>query len=148
MDETGLFPEPYAPYWSVWINRKGGAGVQSKYRLKRRNDFKRAFRGGSSVANRQFVLYRFRRRQPGPIRIGISVSRKVGNAVTRNRMKRLIKEITRQWVDDLPDQTDLIVIARKPATEMDFHQMQSSLRHVFQRARLLDGTPSEKRLSR
>ncbi|MDR6225366.1 ribonuclease P protein component [Desmospora profundinema] len=121
--------------------------MQSKYRLKRRNDFKRAFRGGSSVANRQFVLYRSRRRQPGPVRIGISVSRKVGNAVIRNRIKRLVKEITRQWVEDLPEETDLIVIARKPAAEMDYHQMKSSLRHVFRRAKLLDGS-AQKRSAR
>ncbi|PTM56907.1 ribonuclease P protein component [Desmospora activa] len=122
--------------------------MQSQYRLKRRGDFKRAFRIGSSVANRQFVLYRSRRRDAGPVRIGISVSRKVGNAVIRNRIRRLVKEITRQWVDDLPERTDLIVIARKPAADMDYHQMKSSLRHVFRRAQLLDRPPAKNGLLR
>ncbi|GGE06137.1 ribonuclease P protein component [Marinithermofilum abyssi] len=118
--------------------------MQKQYRLKRRNDFRRAFRTGSSAANRQFVVYRSPRREKGPVRVGISVSRKVGNAVTRNRIKRLVKEVVRQWVDDLPANTDLIIIARNPAAEMDYHQIQSSLRHVFHRAQLL---PKQKRPS-
>ncbi|OYD07915.1 ribonuclease P protein component [Paludifilum halophilum] len=111
--------------------------MQKEHRLKRRNDFRRAFRTGTSTANRQFVVYRSARKETGPVRIGISVSRKVGNAVVRNRIKRLAKEITRQWTDHLPKSTDIILIARKPAARMDYHQMKSSLRHVMKRAKLL-----------
>ncbi|SMO93877.1 ribonuclease P protein component [Melghirimyces algeriensis] len=110
--------------------------MQKEYRLRRRGDFRRAFRTGTSVANRQFVVYRSERRTGGPVRIGISVSRKVGNAVTRNRIKRLVKEITRSWMDSLPERTDIIVIARKPAADMDYHRMKSSLHHVFKKSRL------------
>ncbi|MFC4077229.1 ribonuclease P protein component [Salinithrix halophila] len=111
--------------------------MQRQYRLKRRNDFRRTFRIGTSTANRQFVVYRGRRAETGPVRIGISVSRKVGNAVVRNRIKRLVKEVTRQWVDRLPPNTDLILIARKPAAEMDYHQVKASLRHLLRKAKLL-----------
>lgn len=111
--------------------------MQKEYRLKRRNDFRRIFRIGTSTANRQFVVYHCVRREQGPTRIGISVSRKVGNAVVRNRIKRLIKEITRHWIDQLPEKTDIVLIVRKPAAQMDYHQMKSSLRHVFKRAKVL-----------
>ncbi|MBN2908088.1 ribonuclease P protein component [Polycladomyces sp. WAk] len=57
--------------------------MQKRYRLKRRNDFRRVFRAGMSVANRQFVLYVYDRGNDEPVRVGVSVSRKVGNAVTR-----------------------------------------------------------------
>lgn len=115
--------------------------MQKRYRLRRRGDFRRTFRKGTSVANRQFVVYRSVRKEEGPVRIGISVSRKVGNAVTRNRIKRLVKEITRRWVDSLPPDTDLILIARKPAADMDFHRMKSSLGHLMNKAGLFVKEP-------
>ncbi|SDY36431.1 ribonuclease P protein component [Thermoactinomyces sp. DSM 45892] len=114
--------------------------MQKEYRLRRRNDFRRVFRLGTSAANRQFVVYLSPRQAgagipPGP-RIGISVSKKVGNAVVRNRVKRLVKEVTRHWVPDLKKGTDVVIIARNPAATMDFYQVESSLRHVFKRAKL------------
>jgi ribonuclease P protein component len=111
--------------------------LQKRYRLKRRNDFRRVFRAGTSVANRQFVLYVYDRGNDEPVRVGVSVSRKVGNAVTRNRIRRLVKEVVRRWVDYLPNGVDLIIIARAPAAKMDYHQVKSSLRHVFSRAKVL-----------
>lgn len=122
--------------------------MQKEYRLRRRSDFRRTFRMGTSVANRQFVVYRRTRKEEGPVRIGISVSRKVGNAVTRNRIKRLVKEITRQWVDSLPPRTDLVLIARRPTADMDYHQMQSSLRHVMKKAQLFEKESVTKKTSR
>ncbi|SFX31146.1 ribonuclease P protein component [Thermoactinomyces sp. DSM 45891] len=114
--------------------------MQKEYRLRRRNDFRRVFRFGTSAANRQFVVYLSPRHAgtglpPGP-RIGISVSKKVGNAVVRNRVKRLVKEVTRHWVPDLKKGIDVVIIARNPAATMDFYQVESSLRHVFKRAKL------------
>ncbi|TCS95482.1 ribonuclease P protein component [Hazenella coriacea] len=110
--------------------------MQQEYRLKRRNDFRRVFRAGNSSANRQFVVYVSSRSDDGPPRIGISVSKKVGKAVVRNRIKRTVKEITRHWVPQLKPKTDIVIIARNPVAQMDYHQMESSLRHVFSRAKL------------
>ncbi|MBA4494114.1 ribonuclease P protein component [Paenactinomyces guangxiensis] len=115
--------------------------MQQEYRLKRRNDFRRVFRAGESFANRQFVVYVYLRREPGPTRIGISVSKKVGNAVVRNRIKRLVKEVAREWVPQLRKQVDIVVIARKPVAVMDYVQVKSSLRHVFTRAGVFESGP-------
>lgn len=117
--------------------------MQRKHRLKRRNEFKRVFTRGQSFANRQFVLYMFQRKTEGPFRIGISVNRRVGNAVTRNRLKRTIKEITRYWADYLKPQTDLVVIARKPTAEMDYHQIKKSLRHLFNKSKIFEHIPPQ-----
>ncbi|SEM83371.1 ribonuclease P protein component [Lihuaxuella thermophila] len=115
--------------------------MQQEYRLKRRNDFRRVFRAGESFANRQFVVYVFRRTEPGPSRIGISVSKKLGKAVVRNRIKRLIKEVTRHWIPVMKPRTDIVIIARMPAKDLDYHQIKSSLRHVFARAKLFEQNP-------
>ncbi|SHE86527.1 ribonuclease P protein component [Seinonella peptonophila] len=107
------------------------------YRLKARRDFRRVFRLGRSVANRQFVVF-LRYRRPGEhdsFRLGISVSRKVGKAVVRNRIRRRVKEVVRSWANELKHDVDLIIIVRKPAVDLTFQQVESSLRHVMKKAK-------------
>jgi ribonuclease P protein component len=94
------------------------------------------FRVGQSFANRQFVVISFLRPQAGPPRIGISVSKKVGNAVVRNRIKRCIKEINRQWIHELKPQTDIVIVVRNTVSQMDYPQIKLSLRHVLSKAKL------------
>lgn len=73
---------------------ESGAGRSRRGRLSRSGDFKRAYREGSSRASRYLVLYRFEREgsDDDSARLGVSVSRKVGDSVTRNRVKRVLKE--------------------------------------------------------
>lgn len=121
---------------------KGVLPLQEIHRLKKRKDFRRVFRKGQSFANRQFVIYIYPRPKEGPFRIGISVNRKIGNAVTRNRLKRRIKEITRHWAPYLKPQIDFVIIARKPSATMNYSQIQSSLRHLFNKSKIFHHIPS------
>ena len=84
-------------------------------RLSRSADFDRVFRNGRSHAGREFVLYVFPRGEDGPSRLGLSVSRKVGGAVDRNRVKRLIREGFSLESETLPAGTDAVVVARPGA---------------------------------
>src|SRR5436305_11601622 len=84
-------------------------------RLSRSADFDRVFRNGRSHAGREFVLYVFPRRQDGTPRLGLSVSRKVGGAVDRNRVKRLVREAFALERPRLPAGTDAVVVARGDA---------------------------------
>lgn len=137
----GLFIYPCNVLSFFWR----GILLQKKFRLKRREDFKKVFRIGRSTANREFVVYLFSRREPGPIRFGMSVSKRVGNAVVRNRIKRSVKEICRHWTVDMLSNADVVIIVRKPVATMDFKQMKSSLRHVFQRAKMFTKVPSSEK---
>lgn len=110
--------------------------MQAKHRLKKRNEFRQVFQKGRSYANRQFVLYIYKRKREGPFRVGISISRKVGNAVTRNRLKRMIKEITRHWATIMKPKMDLVIIVRKQAAGMNYQQVKGSLRHLFNKSNL------------
>jgi ribonuclease P protein component len=91
-------------------------------RLSRSAEFDRVRREGSSHANRFLVLYTFPRPEsgqlaPGP-RVGFSVSRKVGGAVDRNRVKRLLREAMGIEVERLPADADVVVVARPDAREL------------------------------
>lgn len=87
-------------------------------RLSRSADFDRVFRQGRSHAGREFVLYVFPRGEGDEPRLGLSVSRKVGGAVERNRVKRLLREAFAIDGDRLPAGTDAVVVARHEANAL------------------------------
>ena len=115
--------------------------MQRKLRLRSRSDFSRVYRTGSSFANSQFVVYWLKRPETERFRAGVSVSRKLGGAVVRNRIRRVVKELIRLNADKIADRTDFIVIVRRPALGMKTKDLERSLLHVLRKAGLLDGSP-------
>ena len=112
--------------------------MQRQHRLKNRREFRSVFKYGKSTANRYFVVYTNRKKADEPVRIGVSISKKVAkNAVARNRLKRLIKEIVRHRIAQISPGQDLVIIARKDAVKLDYHQAEQSLLHLLKKARLL-----------
>ena len=99
--------------------------AQKRRRLSRSAEFERVYRQGRSKGNRYLVLYAFPRaedeataeREAGP-RLGLSVSRRVGGAVDRNRVKRVLREAFWAEAERLPDTSDYVVVARPDAREL------------------------------
>lgn len=111
--------------------------VKKDYRIKKNKDFQLIFKNGHSFANRQFIVYLYENKDIHHFRLGLSVSKKIGNAVTRNQVKRYIRQAFLELADYINPSYDYIVIARKPASDMNFHQVKSSLVHVLKIAKVL-----------
>ncbi|HKG36281.1 MAG TPA: ribonuclease P protein component [Solirubrobacterales bacterium] len=95
----------------------GDAGARKRRRLSRSGEFDRVYREGSSQANRHLVLYRFPQPDREGIRLGISAGRKVGGAVERNRVKRVLREAF--WaIEGLPEGHDFVLVARPGIAEL------------------------------
>jgi ribonuclease P protein component len=98
--------------------------AQKRRRLSRSAEFERVYRQGRSRGNRFLVLYAFPRAEDAPAvgddgpRLGLSVSRRVGGAVDRNRVKRVLREAFWAEAERLPDTSDYVVVARPDAREL------------------------------
>ena len=111
--------------------------MKKELRIKKNQDFQTVFQKGRSFANRQFVVYSLEKEGQADFRIGLSVSKKLGNAVTRNQIKRYVRQAIFELKDQLAQGNDYVIIARKPAAEMDFFEIKSSLTHVLKVGKVL-----------
>jgi ribonuclease P protein component len=94
--------------------------ASKRRRLSRSGEFDRVYRDGSSHATRYLVLYTFPRRDEGSedVRLGVSVSRKVGGSVERNKVKRALREAFWELADRLPPRHDFVLVARAEIKEL------------------------------
>jgi ribonuclease P protein component len=117
-----------------------------RQRLSRSAEFERVYRQGRSTANRHLVLYTFPNPSTLRPRLGLSVSRKVGGAVERNHVKRLLREAFARTETDLRSGQDIVVVARPQARELAEREgltgLDAALTELIDRARLRDGDPS------
>jgi ribonuclease P protein component len=94
------------------------SGRSASGRLSRAAEFERVYRHGRSHASRHLVLYAFPNESVSHARIGLSVPRKVGTAVERNRVKRLLREAFEQAREGVGEGYDVVVVARPAASEL------------------------------
>src|ERR1700744_3292373 len=93
-------------------------------RLRRRRDFLAAAASGASVATAGFVVQERRRRDDGPARVGFTVSRKVGGAVERTRVRRRVRETVRlSAATGFNAGSDYVVVGRRAALDMAFTRL-------------------------
>ena len=97
--------------------------------LKKNSDFQQVYRHGTSYANRYLVMYVLEN-QYMKNRLGISVSKKVGNSVVRHRVTRLIRESYRLNELLFKKSLDIVVIARPSAKEKSYQEIESALLHL------------------
>jgi ribonuclease P protein component len=117
---------------------------RKRRRLSRSGEFERVYREGRSHASRHLVVYAFPRAEDDDAepRLGVSVGRKVGGAVERNRMKRLLREAFWASAEELRDGHDFVIVARPDASELarqgGEEAVEAELRQVLREAGLAE----------
>ena len=97
--------------------------------LKKNRDFQNVYRKGKSQGNKYLVMYLINNNTDRN-RLGISVSKKVGNSIVRHHLTRLIRESYRLQEENFQRGLDIVVIARVSAKERTFHEIDSALVHL------------------
>lgn len=109
--------------------------LKKKYRIRKRKDFRKIYKKGESVAGKYLVLYKF---QSGTnnVRFGYSISKKIGRAIIRNKLKRRLSEICRLYRNNFKEGNDIIFIARKRINEIGFKELNEEVKLLAKKANL------------
>ena len=113
-------------FFSIWTYAMSYKFSES---LKKNYDFQQVYRKGKSYANKYLVMYVLENNMDKN-RLGISVSKKVGNSVVRHRITRLIRESYRLHENIFNSGLDIVVVARKSAAFVGYEEIESALLHL------------------
>jgi len=110
--------------------------MDKKLRLRSNEDFKKVYKYGKSYWNRNLVIY-FRKNELDHCRIGFTVTKKIGNSVVRNKIRRRMKEIIRKNIDNISGEYDIILVPKKNVADIDYKTLESATIHILKLAGLL-----------
>jgi ribonuclease P protein component len=103
-------------------------------RLHKRSEYDYAYANGKVLRNSKLVIYYVNRTIDKPARLGITVSRKHGNAVVRNRLKRLVRESFREVLPELAPGYDIVIHCRGSCSSASFAEVLASLKRLLTKA--------------
>ncbi len=104
--------------------------------LRNNSDFKNVYNRKKSFANKYLIMY-IKENGTDTLRLGVSVSKKVGNSVVRHRLARLIREAFRLNTDCIKPGFDIVVIARAGLKDKDYFETESAMLHLLKLHRLI-----------
>lgn len=107
--------------------------MQKQYRLKRRSAFSYVYKKGEKSSARHLLLLYVKSRGNG-MKVGISVSKKVGGAVTRNRVKRLIREGINCIFSQIATGHTYVIVAKSSSAEADYQTICAEVKEIFEKA--------------
>lgn len=110
--------------------------------LKKNRDFQQVYKTGTSYVNKYLVMY-VKENQLEKNRIGISVSKKVGNSVVRHRLCRLVRESYRLHENLFRRGLDIVVVARVSAKERTFREIESAFLHLGRLHKIVEKNQNE-----
>jgi len=123
--------------WPFLLLKLGESIMKYSESLKKHSDFGLVYKEGTSLANKYLVMY-VRDNQLEKNRLGISVSKKVGNSIVRHRLTRLIRESYRLQEERFKCGIDIVIIARNSAKGKDYRDIESALIHLGHLHEIID----------
>lgn len=110
--------------------------MDREYRIRKNMEFKDIYKSGKNYWNRNLILY-VRKNDLGLTRVGYTITKKIGNAVVRNKLRRKMKEIYRLNFHNIKEGYDLIFIAKRSAKDIPYKELEGSIIHIMSIAKLL-----------
>ena len=110
--------------------------MKNYHSLRNNREFQMVYNEGNSKANRYLVLY-YRKNDLEYNRLGISVSKKVGNSIVRHRVTRVIREVMRLHWGEIKSGYDIVIVARPSAKDSDYGKFESAIFHLLNLHHLL-----------
>lgn len=111
--------------------------MRREYSLRRNKEFRYIYRRGKSVSDRYFVLIYVKTKTPH-LKVGFSVSKKLGNSVARNKIKRRMKEAFFSMLSLVSQKSLLIFVPRERANELEYDKILSSMNKLLVKAGLME----------
>lgn len=111
-------------------------GLKKENRLRRRADFLKAYAEGQAVGGRCFTVFVLDRGDGGSARFGFTVTRRLGNAVIRNGLKRRLRASVRDLAGEVRRGYDIVVNAKHPALDLRGEKLSRDLRKALEKARV------------
>jgi ribonuclease P protein component len=131
------FPYKAAGLWPFLLSTDAFLMMAQYQKLKRNADFGRVYRRGRYYAGRFVVLHTLPNRSCGPARVGFTVSRRIGGAVQRNRVKRRLREVMRTLDAEMRTGVDLVLTAKPNVENTVFEKLKAEVYALLARAGLL-----------
>jgi ribonuclease P protein component len=111
--------------------------MKKQYRIKKSEDIEQVLKKKNSVGNKNYIIYTMKDSEANHFRLAMSVSKKLGNAVVRNRQKRLIKQVfTKMKQEILP--FDIFVIAKTNSVNLEYLEIENNIVNLLKKANVLN----------
>lgn len=109
--------------------------MKKQYRVKKSKEIEQILKNKKYSSSPYFTIYKKEQSETNHFRYAMSVSKKIGNAVVRNRLKRQIRAIMRDY--DIISNVDIFIIARNKILSIDYHQMKSDIERLLKKQKLI-----------
>ena len=111
--------------------------MKKTFRIKKNEDIEKLIKRKKSVGNKNYIIYIKENSEAKHFRLAMSVSKKIGNAVVRNRQKRLIKQSFTELKEEILP-FDLFIIARSNVVNLTFIEVKENIYHLLNKANVLN----------
>lgn len=111
--------------------------MKKQYRIKKSEDIEQVLKNKNSVGNKNYIIYIMKNSEAKNFRLAMSVSKKLGNAVIRNRQKRLINQVFSKYKDEILP-FDIFVIARSNSITLTYGEVESNITYLLNKIDVLN----------